>query len=189
MAMRIGTWAWLSLHARVPWGAPCIFGSIQQTRMAVYAPDTSYWSQGRLRPAIWVGRQTPSGHKGMPRACPDAKMTSIPMTLPDRNGADRARSAEYSVFCTAQAGVHQGQKEHPNLFMQSVMGSMQTPGGSIANVQFERAGQQRLHPTHKSGRAGTLITSPHRYADVARAPSQNKSPGPRLTTRHEHQRS
>ena len=33
--------------------------------------------------------------------------------------------AEYSVFCTARAGVHQDQEKYPSLFMQSVMGSMQ----------------------------------------------------------------
>ena len=57
----------------------------------------------------------------MPHAAPEHKMTSISVTLLGRSGTGRARGAEYSVFCTAQAGVHQGQKEHPGLFMQSVM--------------------------------------------------------------------
>lgn len=108
MAMRIATCAWFSLRARVPWGAPCIFGSIQQTRTAAYVPDTPYWSQGRLRPAILVGRQTPSGQKGMPCAAPEPKMTSISATLLSRSGTDRARGAECSVFCTARAGGTSG---------------------------------------------------------------------------------
>lgn len=52
-------------------------------------------------------------------------MTSISATLPNRSGTDRACGAEYSVFCTARAGVHQDQKKHPSLFMQFVMESMQ----------------------------------------------------------------
>ena len=61
----------------------------------------------------------------MPRVAPEPEMTSISTTLPDCGGADGACVAEYSVFCTAQAGVHQDQKEHPSLFMQSAMESMQ----------------------------------------------------------------
>lgn len=61
----------------------------------------------------------------MLRVAPDPKMTSISVMLFNCSGTGGACGAEYSVFCTAQAGVHQGQKEHPNLFMQSVMGSMQ----------------------------------------------------------------
>ena len=61
----------------------------------------------------------------MLRAAPDPKMTSISATLLSRSGTGRARGAEYSVFCTARAGVHQDQEEYPSLFMQSVMGSMQ----------------------------------------------------------------
>lgn len=61
----------------------------------------------------------------MPRATSDPKMTSISAMLPDCSGTGRARGAEYSVFCTARAGVHQDQEEYPSLFMQSVMGSMQ----------------------------------------------------------------
>ena len=52
-------------------------------------------------------------------------MTSISATLPNRSGTDGACGAEYSVFCTARAGVHQDQEKYPSLFMQSVMGSMQ----------------------------------------------------------------
>lgn len=48
----------------------------------------------------------------MLRAVPEPKMTSISATLLSRSGTGRARGAEYSVFCTAQAGVHQGRKEH-----------------------------------------------------------------------------
>ena len=61
----------------------------------------------------------------MLRAAPDPKMTSTSTMPPDCSGTGRARGAEYSVFCTARAGVHQDQEEHPSLFMQSVMGSMQ----------------------------------------------------------------
>ena len=125
MAMRIATWAWFSPHARVPRGAPCIFGSIQQTRTAAYALDIPYWSQGRLQRAILVGGQTPLGQIGVLRAVPDHKMSSSSAMLPDCSGAGGACVAEYSVFCTARAGVHQDQKEHPSLFMQSAMDSMQ----------------------------------------------------------------
>lgn len=61
----------------------------------------------------------------MPRVAPEPEMTSIFTTLPDRSGTDGTCGVEYSDFCTAQAGVHQDQKEHPGLFMQSVMESMQ----------------------------------------------------------------
>ena len=122
MAMRITTWAWFSLRARVPWGAPCIFGSIQQARTAAYAPDIPYWSQKRLQRAVLVGGQTPLGQMGVLRAVPEPKMTSISATLLSRSGTGRARGAEYSVFCTARAGVHQDQEEHPSLFMQSCNG-------------------------------------------------------------------
>ena len=123
--MRIATWAWFSPRARVPRGAPCIFGSIQQARTAAYAPDIPYWSQRRLQRAVLVGGQTPLGQIGVLRAVPDHKMSSSFAILPDCSGAGGACVAEYSVFCTAQAGVHQDQKEHPSLFMQSVMESMQ----------------------------------------------------------------
>ena len=125
MAMRMATWTWFSPRARVPWGAPCIFGSIQQARAAAYAPDTPYWSQRRLRPAIWVGRQSSSRQTSVPRATSDPKMTSISAMLLNCSGTGGACGAEYSVFCTAQAGVHKDQKEHPSLFMQSAMESMQ----------------------------------------------------------------
>ena len=104
MAMRIGTWAGVLMRARVPWGAPCIFGSIQQARVAAYAPDIPYWSQERLQRAVLVGGQTLLGQMGVLRAVPEPKMTSISVTLLSRSGTGRARGAEYSVFCTAQAG-------------------------------------------------------------------------------------
>ena len=75
--------------------------------------------------AVLVGGQAALEQMGALRAAPDPKMTSISAMPPDRSGAGRARGAEYSVFCTAQAGVHQDQEGHPSLFMQSVMGSMQ----------------------------------------------------------------
>lgn len=125
MAMRIATWAWFSPRARVPRGAPCIFGSIQQARVNAYAPDILFWSQGCFQRAVLVGGQTPLGQMGILRAVPNHKMSSSSAILPDCSGAGGACVAEYSVFCTAQAGVHQDQKEHPSLFMQSAMESMQ----------------------------------------------------------------
>ena len=125
MAMRIAAWAWFSPRARVPRGAPCIFGDILQTRVNAYAPDIPFWPQGCFQRAVLVGGQTPLEQMGILRAVPDHKMSSSSAMLPDCSGADGACVAEYSVFCTAQAGVHQDQKEHPSLFMQSVMESMQ----------------------------------------------------------------
>ena len=108
-----------------PQGAPCIFGSIKQSRTAAYAPDKPYWSQGRLRPAIWIGRQTSSRQINMSRVAPEPKMTSISAMLVNCSGTGGTCVAEYSVFCTAQAGVHKSQKEHPGPFMQSAMDNMQ----------------------------------------------------------------
>lgn len=186
MAMRLGTWAWFSLRARVPWGAPCIFGSIQQARVAAYAPDIPYWSLERLQRAVLVGGQTPLGQMGVLRAVPEPKMTSISVTLLSRSGTGRARGAEYSVFCTAQAGVHQDRKEHLNFFCNLQLEVCKTLRESIADVPIERAEQQRFHPAPKSSREGTLLTNPHRQTNAARAPSQNMLPEPRLTVRHEY---
>lgn len=110
MAMRIATWAWFSLRARVPWGAPCIFGSIQQARTAAYAPDIPYWSQERLQRAVLVGEQTPLGQMGVLRAVPERKMTSISATLLSRSGTGRARGAEYSVFLHGTGGGTSGSR-------------------------------------------------------------------------------
>lgn len=138
MAMRTATWAWFSPLARVPWGAPCIFGSIQQARTAAYVPDTPYWSQGRLRPAILVGRQTPSGQKGMPRAAPEHKMTSISATLLSRSGTGRARGAEYSVFARRGRGHIRIRKNIPTFLCNSKWKVCKTPRDSIAAVQIGR---------------------------------------------------
>lgn len=108
MAMRIGTWVWFSLRARVPWEAPCIFGSIQQARTAAYAPDIPYWSQECLQRAVLVGGQTPLGQMGVLRAVPEPKMTSISATLLSRSGTGRARGAEYSVFLHGTGGGTSG---------------------------------------------------------------------------------
>ncbi len=108
MAMRIATWAWCSSRARVPQGAPCIFGSIQQARAAAYAPDTPYWSQRRLRPAIWVGRQSSSRQTSVPRATSDPKMTSISAMLLNCSGTGGACGAEYSVFLHGPGGGTSG---------------------------------------------------------------------------------
>lgn len=61
----------------------------------------------------------------MLRVAPEPKMTSISAMLVNCSGTGGTCVAEYSVFCTAQAGVHKGQKEHPILFMQSAMKSIQ----------------------------------------------------------------
>lgn len=116
MAMRLGTWAWFSLRARVPWGAPCIFGSIQQARVAAYAPDIPYWSQERLQRAVLVGGQTPLGQMGVLRAVPEPKMTSISVTLLSRSGTGRARGAEYSVFLHGPGGGTSGPERTSQLF-------------------------------------------------------------------------
>lgn len=185
MAMRMATWAWFSPRARVPRGAPCIFGSIQQDRTAAYAPDTPYWPQRRLRPAIWVGRQTSSRQINMSRVAPDPKMTLISAMLANCSGTGGTCRAEYSVFCTAQAGVHQDRKEHLNFLSNLQLEVCKTLRESIADVPIERAEQQRFHPAPKSSREGTLLTNPHRQTNAARAPSQNRLPEPRLTVRHE----
>lgn len=171
--MWIATWAWFSPHARVPQGAPCIFGSIQQSRTAAYAPDKPYWSQGRLRPAIWIGRQTSSRQINMSRVAPEPKMTSISAMLVNCSGTGGTCVAEFSVFCTAQAGVHKSQKEHPIFLCNLQWKVCKTPRDGITDVQIECTGQLRLRPAPKSSRAGTLITGPHRYTNAARTPSQN----------------
>ena len=75
--------------------------------------------------AVLVGGQAALEQMGALRATPDPKMTSVSAMPPNCSGTGRARGAEYSVFCTAQAGVHQGRKEHLSFFMQSATGSMQ----------------------------------------------------------------
>lgn len=174
MAMRIATWAWFSPRARVPRGAPCIFGNIQQARTAAYAPDIPYWSQRRLRQATWIGRQAPSGQKGMPRVAPEPEMTSISTTLPDCGGADGACVAEYSVFfARPRRGYIRTRKNIPAFLCNLQWKVCKTPRDGIADVQIKCAGQQRPHPTLKSSRAGTVIAGTHRYTNAARAPSQN----------------
>lgn len=121
-----------------PLGSSVHFGSFHQARTAAYAPDTPYWSQRRLRPAIWVDGQTPSGQKGVPRAAPNPKMTSISAMPPDCSDTGRAHGAEYSIFCTAQAGVHQDRKEHLNFLCNLQLEVCKTLRESIADVQIER---------------------------------------------------
>ena len=133
-----------------------------------------------------VDGQTPSGQKSVPRAAPDPKMTSISAMPPDCSGTGRAHGAEYSIFCTAQAGVHQDRIEHLNFFCNLQLEVCKTLRESIADVPIERAEQQRFHPAPKSSREGTLLTNPHRQTNAARAPSQNMLPEPRLTVRHEY---
>lgn len=156
MAMRIATCAWFSLRARVPWGAPCIFGSIQQTRTAAYVPDTPYWSQGRLRPAILVGRQTPSGQKGMPHAAPEHKMTSISATLLSRSGTGRARTP---FFARRGRGYIRIRKNIPAFY--AIRNGKYAKHLEIALLLSKLgAGRRRLRPAPKSSRAGTLLTNP-----------------------------
>lgn len=131
-------------------------------------------------------RANPVRTKSVPRAAPDPKMTSISAMPPDCSGTGRAHGAEYSIFCTAQAGVHQDRKEHLNFFCNLQLEVCKTLRESIADVPIERAEQQRFHPAPKSSREGTLLTNPHRQTNAARAPSQNMLPEPRLTVRHEY---
>lgn len=184
--MRMSAWAWFSPRARVPQGAPCIFGSIQQTRTAAYALDIPYWSQGRLQRRFWsVGRprwdkwayfapyQTTKCHRA-PRCYPTAAapaglaLLNTPFFARPRRGYIRTRKNIPAFLCNLQWKV------------------CKTPRDGIADVQIKCAGQQRPHPTLKSSRAGTLIAGPHRYTNAARAPSQNRLSEPRLTVRHDY---
>ncbi len=125
MAMRIGTWAWFSLRARVPWGAPCIFGSIQQAGAAAYAPEASFLGQ-RDPSTDYLGWRTGSGaaiSRVSRRAGPqnDADRAASPI----RGVADGDRDAEYPGFCTVQAGVRWDGKGCPRLFMHDASEIMQ----------------------------------------------------------------
>ena len=64
-----------SRHARVPRGAPCIFGSIQQAGVAVYAPEVSFWASEIIRQTIWVGRRRTTWRWRAFRAEPCPKAT------------------------------------------------------------------------------------------------------------------
>lgn len=66
-----------SRHARVPSGAPCIFGSIQQAGAAAYAPEASFWASEILRQTIWVGGRGPARRYHTFRVAPGPKMTPI----------------------------------------------------------------------------------------------------------------
>ena len=66
-----------SRRARVPRGAPCIFGSIQQAGVAVYAPKASFWASEIIRQAIWVGGWRPARQYHAFRVAPGPKMTPI----------------------------------------------------------------------------------------------------------------
>ena len=131
-------------------------------------------------------RANPVRTKGVPRAAPGPKMTSISAMPSDCSGTSRAHGAEYSVFCTAQAGVHRDRKEHLYFLCNLQLEVCKTLRESIADVPIERAEQQRFHPAPKSSREGTLLTNPHRKTNAARTPSQNRLPEPRLTVRHEY---
>ena len=176
MAMRIGTWVWFSLRARVPWGAPCIFGSIQQARTAAYAPDIPYWSQERLQRAVLVGDQTPLGQMGVLRAVPEPKMTSISATLLSCSGTGRARGAEYSVFLHGTGGGTSGSGRTSQPFYAICNGKYAKHQEIALLVSKLSAGQQHLRPAPKSNRAGTLMADPHQNANAARALSQKGCP-------------
>ena len=92
-------------------------------------------------------------------------------------------------FARPRRGYIRARKNIPPFLCNVQWKVCKTPRDGIADVQIEYAGQQRLHPTTKSSRTETLIAGPHRYANVARAPSQNEPPEQRLTIRCEHQRS
>lgn len=114
-----------SRHARVPSGAPCIFGSIQQAGAAAYAPEASFLGQ-RDPSTDYLGWRTGSGaaisHVSR-RAGPqnDADCAASPI----RGVADGDRDAEYSGFCTVQAGVRWDGKGCPRLFMHDASEIMQ----------------------------------------------------------------
>lgn len=97
-----------------PLGSTVHFWEYSASQDGCICAGHTYWSQERLQRAVLVGGQTPSEKKGMLRAAQEPKMTSISAMPPDRSGTGRARGAEYSVFCTARAGVHQDQEEHPS---------------------------------------------------------------------------
>lgn len=69
--------ACFSRRARVPRGAPCIFGSIQQAGVAAYAPKASFWASEIIRQAIWVGGWRPARQYHAFRAAPGLKTTPI----------------------------------------------------------------------------------------------------------------
>lgn len=176
MAMRIATWAWFSPRARVPRGAPCIFGSIQQARVNAYAPDILFWSQGCFQRAVLVGGQTPLEQMGILRAVPDHKLSSSSAILPDCSGAGGACVAEYSVFCTARAGGTSGSGRTSQPFYAICNGKYAKHQEIALLVSKLSAGQQHLRPAPKSNRAGTLMADPHQNANAARALSQKGCP-------------
>lgn len=160
MAMRMATWAWFSPRARVPRGAPCIFGSIQQARTAAYAPDTPYWPQRRLRPAIWVGRQTSSRRINMSRVAPDPKMTLISAMLANCSGTGGTALLNTPFFARPRRGYIRTRKNIPSYFCNLQWKVCKTPRDGITDVQIECTEQLRLRPAPKSSRAGTLLTDP-----------------------------
>lgn len=100
-----------------PQGAPCIFGNIQQAGMAAYASETFAWL-----------RWDPSTDNLGWRTGHGAAIMRVSRRVVPQNDADRAVSsirgvvdgdcdAEYSGFCTVQAGVRWDGKGYPRLFM------------------------------------------------------------------------
>lgn len=114
-----------SRHARVPRGAPCIFGSFQQAGVAAYAPEAS----------IMISRDPSTGDLGWQTAYGVAiarvSRRAVPQSdagramLPVRGVAGGGRDAEYSGFCTVQAGVRWDGKGRPRLFMHGTSENMQ----------------------------------------------------------------
>ena len=114
-----------SRHARVPSGAPCIFGSIQQAGAAAYAPEASFWASEILRQTIWVGGRGPARRYHTFRVPAGPQNDADCAASPIRGVADGDRDAEYSGFCTVQAGVRWDGKGCPRLFMHDASEIMQ----------------------------------------------------------------
>ena len=97
-----------SRHARVPPGAPCIFGSIQQAGAAAYAPEASFWASEILRQTIWVGGRGPARQYHAFRVAPGPKMT--PIVRPPRFTASPTGTAMLNtpVFARSKRGGYVG---------------------------------------------------------------------------------
>ena len=93
-----------SRHVRVPPGAPCIFGSIQQAGAAAYAPEASFWASEILRQTIWVGGRGPARQYHAFRVAPGPKMT--PIVRPPRFTASPTGTAMLNtpVFARSKRG-------------------------------------------------------------------------------------
>ena len=107
-----------SRHARVPPGAPCIFGSIQQAGAAVYAPEASFWASEILRQTIWVGGRGPARQYHAFRVAPGPKMTPIARLPRFAASPTGAAMLNTPVFARSKQG-------YPRLFMHDASEIMQ----------------------------------------------------------------